>query len=63
MVIHLNFNMKKEKDDRRNRHRKNKAEEEKKANTEEEEETNQINFHPKLDKCDEFLKSALTMMV
>ena len=53
--------MKKEKDTKKGgRHRKAKEEEKKDV---EEDDGNQINYHPKLDKCEEFLNSALTMIV
>jgi hypothetical protein len=56
MVIHLSFKLKdtKKKD---NKKRKTTKEEEG-----EDDETNTVNYHPKLERCGEFLTSALTMI-
>lgn len=61
LVIHLSFKMKdKKKDDKKKKKAKNAKQEE---GSEGEEEGNQVQFSPSLDKCTDFLKSALTMIV
>lgn len=53
IVVHLSFNMKsKKKDDSKKKKSKAKPDETDKA----EDETNNILFHPKIEKCGEYLK-------
>ena len=59
IVIHLSFRMK-EKDSKNSKNKKKKKGDE---NKDADEELNQINYHPKIEKCESFLKSALTMIV
>lgn len=65
IVIHLSFHMKSKKDDKKNKNKKSKntkgpIEESDQA---EEDDQNRIIYHPKIDKCGQFLKSAVTMIV
>lgn len=59
IVVHLTFKIK-EKDDKKKKKTTKKKDQ---AADKEEDEGNKINYHPKLEKCQAFIKSALNMIV
>lgn len=59
IVVHLNFKKAESKDDKKKKTKTTKKAEEESA----EEDTNKINYFPKLEKCEDFFKSALSMIV
>lgn len=60
IVVHLNFKKAESKDDKKKKTKTGKkAEDEQSAD----EDSNKINYFPKLEKCEEFFKNALTMII